>query len=92
MLAVYKKVGRRKGYGYQHGNALYQDEDGSATEKSQEEFSTIIPRSIALIASLGGLLVSIAASVLRTTDEGDILFIESWVTSGSWVRGALQGA
>ena len=85
LISLYKRFGGKKAYGYQNGNALYQDEDGTATEKSQQEFSTIIPRSIALIAALGGLLVSTATSVLRTRSPEDTLAVESWLAFGSWV-------
>ena len=85
LISIYKRFGGKKAYGYQNGNALYQDEDGTATEKSQQEFSTIIPRSVALIAALGGLLVSTATSVLRTRSPEDTLAVESWLAFGSWV-------
>ena len=85
LISIYKRLGGKRAYGYKDGNALYQDEDGTATEKSQQDFSTIIPRSIALIAALGGLLVATAASVLRTRSPEDTLTVESWLAFGSWV-------
>ena len=85
LISIYQRLGGRKAYAYRDGNTLYQDEDGTATEKSQQEFSTVIPRSMALIAALGGLLVSTAASVLRTRSSEDVSMVESWLAFGSWV-------
>jgi len=75
----------RKDSGYRHVDGLYADGDGIATEESQQESSTLIPRCLALLGSIVGLLLSIAAAVLATIHPHHALFIESWLTLASWV-------
>ena len=76
---------RKKDAGYRPLNGLYADGDGAATEESQKEFSTLIPRCLALVGSIIGLLLSIAAAVQATIHPHHALFIESWLTLASWV-------
>lgn len=76
---------RRKDAGYHYVDGLYADGDGVATRESQEQFSSFIPRCLALVASLIGLLLSIATAVLATIHPNQALFVESWLTLASWV-------
>lgn len=84
VLAFYGKVKTRKGFAGDY-NILYEDKDGAATEESQKKFSTIIPRSLCVTGSIIGCLLSIAEAVLRTSNPGRSLFIESWLVFASWV-------
>ncbi|MCJ1243793.1 hypothetical protein MMC30_000990, partial [Trapelia coarctata] len=67
-----------------HVDGLYADGDGVATEESQKAFSTLIPRCLALVGSITGLLLSVAAAVLATIHPHRALFMESWLTLASW--------
>ena len=64
---------------------VYEDEDGVATEASQKEAFATLPRSLLLVSSVVGTLVSIAGSVVSTLRSNEGWYIESWVTVGSWV-------
>ena len=87
LFTIYWKYNPRKAQTYHEINGLYEDEDGAATEESQEKYSTIVPRILILTSSVVGLLVSIAASVLSTVHPGRALFVEGWITFGAWVCG-----
>lgn len=84
VLTFNKKINKRKEYA-EDNNLLYEDKDGVATEESQKTFSTIIPRSLSVTGSIIGSLLSVAEAVLRTSDPGRSLFIETWLGSASWV-------
>lgn len=84
VLTFNEKIKRRKEYA-EDNNLLYEDKDGVATEESQKKFSTIIPRSLSVTGSIIGSLLSVAEAVLRTSDPGRSLFIESWLVFASWV-------
>ena len=86
LLALYARVRPQKDSGYQRVDALYEDGDGAATVATQKAFSTTVPRSLALLGSVVGLLLSVAAAVISTTHPGRALFVEGWVAFGSWVR------
>ena len=83
--SIYRKISPRKSSRDLDVDVLYEDVDGTATGDSQREFSTIVPRSVALGGSLIGFLLAIAAAVLNTVDRNGVLFIESWLTFGAWV-------
>ena len=84
VLSFNEKIKRRKEL-TKDNNIPYEDEDGAATEESQKRFSSIIPRSLSVTGSIIGCLLSIAESVLRTSDSRRSLFIESWLVFASWV-------
>lgn len=84
VISFNERIKRRKEFA-KDNNILYEDKDGVATEESQKKFSTIIPRSLSVTGSIIGSLLSIAEAVLRTSDPGRSLFIESWLVSASWV-------
>ncbi|MCJ1306471.1 hypothetical protein MMC25_000114 [Agyrium rufum] len=69
---------------------VYEDGDGVATEKSQKEFSTLIPRSIALASSILGLFLSIACAAYTTVHPSRGLLIESWLIVASWISLVVQ--
>ena len=82
---VRKFVPRKQGAEYHAVDALYQDGDGVATEKSQEEFSTLIPRCLALAGCLAGLGLSGAVAALATIRPENALLFEGWLAFASWV-------
>lgn len=65
---------------------IYEDEDGVATETSQNEYYTALPRSSLLASSIIGTLASIAGSIFSTLRPNEGLYIEGWLTVGSWVE------
>lgn len=86
-LTLYKTAfPRQREAGYQHVAGLYRDGDGVATEETQKQLSTLIPRCLALGGSVAGLLLAVAVAVLATIHPNHALFIESWLTLASWVR------
>ena len=85
LLSIYRKLSPPKTSGYHDIDVLYEDGDGAATIDSQREFSTIVPRSLALVGSVLGFLFSVVAAVLNTVHHEGVLGIESWLTFGSWV-------
>lgn len=85
LLGIYTRSFLCKGSGYDEVHALYEDEDGAATEESQKEYSVIVQRYLILTGAVIGLLLSIAASVLSTVHPGGMLFLENWLAFGSWV-------
>ena len=85
-LSIHKKFLPRKRNGSQIAHELYEDGDGVATEKSQKEYSTIIPKTVGLVGSIIGFLLSVAVSVISTVQPDRVLFTENWITFGSWVR------
>ena len=85
LLRIYRRSSPRKGHSYDEIHNIYEDEDGTATEETQKNYSAVIPRYLILVCAVIGLLLSIATSVLSTTQPGGTLFIESWLTFGSWV-------
>lgn len=84
-LTSNRKIKRWKGLA-EDNNVPYEDKDGAATEESQKNFSTILPRSLSATGSIIGFLLSIVEAVLRTSIPERSLFIESWLVFASWVR------
>lgn len=69
------------------GHKLYEDEDGIATERSQQEYSATFPRYLLLASSAMGALITIAGSIFTTVHPNNGLFVECWIEFGSWVDG-----
>lgn len=78
---------RNRSNGRDKGHKLYEDEDGTATEKSQEEYSATLPRYLLLASSAVGTLIAIAGSIFSTLHPKNGQLIECWITFGSWVDG-----
>lgn len=72
---------------YQSLCQLYQDEDGHATELSSEAFSDRFQRSLIALASLTGVLASLAIAVLDTDGHGVYgrTIILQWLIFTVWV-------
>lgn len=65
---------------------LYEDEDGVATNESQQKYSAAISRYTIILVSFVGCLTSLSLSVYSTIHPGCNLFLESWMSFGSWVQ------
>ena len=84
----YRKNSSSNNHGVGRGaqtEKLYEDEDGIATDESQQKYSATISRYFILFVPLAGSLVSLSLSVYSTIYPGHNLFLESWMTFGSWV-------
>ena len=68
-------------------DGLYEDKDGLASEESQQGYSTFIQRVLVLVGNITGFSLSIAVSVVGTTQSKGLLQTESWLTLGCWVGG-----
>ena len=77
---------RSKGYGYDDVHKLYEDEDGTATEETQKEFSVALPTYLALSSAIIGFLASVTNAVFTTIDPTVSLYTESWLIFGCWVQ------
>ena len=64
---------------------VYEDEDGSATEETQKEYSTTAPKFIALSSSAAGFIASIVSAVFTSAHSIRNLYVENWLVFGSWV-------
>ena len=71
---------------YEEIHKLYQDRDGVATEDSQKEYSAAIAKYTALSSSILGLIASIAIAAFTSVNSVDYSCLESWLSSGTWVR------
>ncbi|EGE01692.1 canalicular multispecific organic anion transporter 1 [Trichophyton equinum CBS 127.97] len=79
---------------YQSLCQLYQDEDGHATELSSEAFSDRFQRSLIALASLTGVLASLAIAVLDTDGRGVYgrTIILQWLIFTVWGLLLMQAA
>ena len=76
---------------YQALTEKYEDEDGIATEDSQESFSDLTTRIALVIGSFVGTALAIASAVLtlvrpETADHRHAI-IQQWLQFASWVCG-----
>lgn len=86
-IHIFHKIrSQQKENGFEELHKLYEDRDGIATEESQKEYSAAIPKYIGLSSSFLGFLASIAAAVIDSIRPAENLFIENWISLGSWVR------
>ena len=81
----YRRFAATKHEEFSDKDYLYEDQDGQASPESQSAFSTLIPRTITLLAAILGLLVAIANGVLVTTEFAQGATAESWLRAGAWV-------
>jgi len=65
---------------------LYEDEDGTATEETQEAFFDKLPRVPVAVTTAVGLLVSLALAVSEAVRPHGSLPVEAWISVGAWVR------
>jgi uncharacterized membrane protein YphA (DoxX/SURF4 family) len=76
--------------GRQASNALYKDEDGTATPESQAEYSSATVKIIICVVTALGFATSLASAVLSTvlanTHVTQALLIQDWTVFADWVR------
>jgi hypothetical protein len=63
----------------------YEDEDGVATEESEEAYSDFVPRLILVLLSAVASLDALAAAVLITSRPQFSLAFEQWLQFVTWV-------
>lgn len=70
---------------YSELSDLYEDDDGTATEESQEAYSDFVPRlvlvSISAVASIDALI----AAILIPSHQHTSLAVEQWLQFATWV-------
>lgn len=71
--------------GYQPVDALYEDEDGKATATSQRRYSTLVSRSVSIVAVLLGSIASLICAVLASVGIASGAVAENWIRFGSFV-------
>lgn len=59
-------TGWKKSNGPIHLRDVYEDEDGVATEESEEEYSDVLPKRIFYMAAVAGFATSVTSAVLST--------------------------
>ncbi|KAF7537646.1 hypothetical protein G7054_g3519 [Neopestalotiopsis clavispora] len=63
---------------------IYEDEDGKSTPEAVKAYSAKVPKFFVLLFSLIGLGLSIALAVLSTIGESYGLFLQNWLSVGTW--------
>ena len=63
----------------------YQDEDGVASDESQKERSVTLTKYFTLASVLAGVIISFSFSINATIASSRNLYVDCWVSSGSWV-------
>jgi len=77
---------RKDQYSYSELSDLYEDEDGTATEESQEAYSDFLPRLILILTSAIASTDALISAVLTTTGPHASLSVEQWLLFANWVR------
>ena len=85
LLAFRQRIEPGKQAVYEPLDGLYEDDDGKASDETQKRFSTLIPRSTALVAAVLGFFSSLSCSILINTDVAKGPLVESWLRTASWV-------
>ena len=67
----------------------YEDEDGIATEESEDAYSDLLPRLLLILISLVTCAVALASAIVTTTRSYLPLSLEQWLQSATWVRSAI---
>jgi len=70
---------------YQPLNGLYEDEDGQANEKSQQEYSTYTAQIVALLASSIGWTVALVAALLQVQNGSTAFATDGLLRLASWL-------
>ena len=85
-LRLYKAIVQLRGAPSDETSKLYEDEDGIATEETQKGYSAAVPKFIALLCSLLGFSASLGIAVYSTVHPTLDLYVEHWLSFGTWVR------
>lgn len=86
LLRIVKNVSRPDRQGDGETPELYEDEDGAATEETQNAFSDKLPRVMVAVTTGLGLLISLALAVFGAVRPHGSLSVEAWISFGAWVR------
>jgi hypothetical protein len=66
--------------------AIYEDEDGAASEESMAAYTAKVPKILLSIFTIVGFATAVSVAVLGTLDRTlDPMFLENWLTAGQWV-------
>lgn len=84
ILVMLKRFGLERTRGHSVPS-LYEDEDGIATEESQEQCFVKLPRHLVLASTVIGALMSLASSISSSIHPNEEPMVQDWMTSGSWV-------
>jgi len=86
LFTIFNIASSRVQHGHDENSELYEDEDGTATEETQQAFSDKLPKVLILVTSSLGLLFSLALAVFGSTRPRSSLIFERWLAFGAWVR------
>lgn len=73
---------------YEHVSGHYEDEDGAATEESQDAHKDFIPRLILILVAAVATFDALAAAFLLTTRPDRPLTVEQWLQFSIWASEA----
>lgn len=85
ILERFKSQGRNS---YDILHKLYEDEDGIASEKSQERYLVRLPRYLVLTSTLVGTFISLGCSIYSSVYPNEVPLLQDWMTFGSWACGS----
>lgn len=86
ILVMIKKIKSRRIDNHDLLYKLYEDEDGIASEKSQEQYVVGFQRHIVLTSTVVGNLISLGCSIYSTVHPNEVSMVQDWITFGSWVN------
>ena len=86
ILVIIKKIKSRRIDNHNLLHKLYEDEDGIASEKSQEQYVGGFQRHIVLTSTVVGNLISLGCSIYSTVHPNEVSTVQDWTTFGSWVN------
>lgn len=85
VLRTFKSLTLQKRKTDSEVKTLYEDEDGVATEQSQNQYSSTLPRYVLLASMMVGLSIALGDSVYSSVHSDGGLLVQCWITFGSWV-------
>jgi hypothetical protein len=83
---ILKSASRPERQGDGETPEFYEDEDGTATEETENAFSDKLPRLLVAVTTAAGLLVSLALAVFEAVRPHGSLPVEAWISFAAWVR------
>lgn len=85
-LRIFKRAtSKARGNTPNDASKLYQDQDGIATEETQKRYTAALPKYLALSFSVLGLSASLGIAVYATVHPTLNLYVENWLSFGTWV-------
>lgn len=86
ILVMIKRIKSRRIDNHDLLHKLYEDEDGIASEKSQEQYVVGFQRHIVLTITGVGNLMALGCSIYSTVHSNEVSTVQDWITFGSWVN------